>query len=50
MRSSLVMATALQVDRTKGLLVSVGHLCDLQDLVSEIDNLCRMNRNELQLS
>ena len=24
-------------------LVSVGHLCDLQDLFSEIDNLCTVN-------
>ena len=32
------------------LLVSAGHLCDLQGQFSEIDNLCRVNRNELQLS
>ena len=31
------------------LLVSAGHLCDLQGLFSEIDNLCRVNRIELQL-
>ena len=24
-------------------LVSAGHLCDLQSLFSEIDNLCRVN-------
>ena len=27
------------------LLVPAGHLCDLQGLFSEIDSLCRMNRN-----
>ena len=32
------------------LLVSAGHLYDLQVLFSEINNLCRVNRNELQLS
>ena len=31
------------------LLVSVGHLYDLQDLFSEIDNLHTVNRTELQL-
>ena len=30
-------------------LVSVGYLCDLQGLFSEIDNLCTVNCNELQL-
>ena len=30
-------------------LVSAGHLCDLQGLFSETDNLCRVNRNEVQL-
>ena len=31
------------------LLVSVGHLCDLQGLFSEIDNLRTVNRIEFQL-
>ena len=31
------------------LLVSVGHLCDLQGLFSEIDNLHTVNPIELQL-
>ena len=31
------------------LLVSAGHLYELQGLFSEIDNLCRVNRIELQL-
>ena len=30
-------------------LVSVGHLCDLQGLFSQIDNLRTVNRIELQL-
>ena len=30
-------------------LVSVGHLCDLQGLFSEIDNLRTVNHIELQL-
>ena len=30
-------------DVEPGLLVSAGHLCDLQGLFSEIDNLCRVN-------
>ena len=30
--------------------LSAGHLCDLQGLFSDIDNLCRVNCNELQLS
>ena len=33
---------------TKGLLVSVGHLCILQGLFSEIQNLSTVNRKELQ--
>ena len=32
------------------LLVSAGHLCDLQGLFSETDNLRRLNRIELQLA
>ena len=32
-----------------GLLVSVGHLCDLQGLFSEIHNLRTVNSIELQL-
>ena len=44
--------TVLEMDHlgTRRLLVSAGHLCDLQGLFSEFSNLCRMNRNELQLS
>ena len=40
--SSLRLSTSLQ-------LVSVGHLCDLQGLFWEINNLLTVNRIELQL-